>query len=249
MEGSDILIKKLLILYTGGTFGMQVNSKGLLQPKSGLAEVIRNIPIFYDKKRSFFEQGDLMCTQEIECTVFKYKVVEFKQLLDSSNMTKHHILNIYSVIRANYKKYDCFIVLIGTDTMAYVAASLSYLFNKTSKSILLTGSQIPLGNQINDAYENLYGCLRVFARINLNEVALYFQGAVLRGSAVSKQNSIQYKGFESTQPELVINDIELTVSKKLLSYNEQRDCKPKSLSSDFQVCKLTPFFHPHDSLF
>ena len=90
-----------------------------------------------------------------------YKVEEFEQLIDSSNLTIKHQIQIAMMIKDNYTKYDAFIVLHGTDTMAYTASSLSFMLENLNKPVVLTGSQIPILELKNDAVDNFLGSLLV----------------------------------------------------------------------------------------
>lgn len=91
----------------------------------------------------------------------KFTMLEFDELIDSSNMMISDWVNISNTIEKNYKDYDGFVILHGTDTMAYTASALSFMLENLNKSVVITGSQIPLSELKNDAVDNLLGSLLV----------------------------------------------------------------------------------------
>jgi L-asparaginase len=128
---------KIYIVYTGGTIGMR-KTPGGYRPESGyLQQLIDQIPRFRDPELP------------------EFVIEEFSPLLDSSNMNPSHWLRIADMIRRNYAAYDGFLVIHGTDTMAFTASALSFMLEDLAKPVLLTGSQIPLEETRNDAQHNL----------------------------------------------------------------------------------------------
>ena len=126
----------ILIIYTGGTIGMvQRESSGVL------------VPVKFDQIQE--EVPDL---NRLEVNL---QVVTFTPPIDSSNMTPAIWVKIANTIERNYSKYDGFVILHGTDTMAYTASALSYMFENLDKPIVLTGSQLPIGILRTDGKENL----------------------------------------------------------------------------------------------
>ncbi|CAJ0651584.1 6707_t:CDS:10 [Entrophospora sp. SA101] len=104
----------------------------------------------------------------------RYSVFEYEPLLDSCNMSSDDWVRIATDIELNYQSYDAFIILHGTDTMAYTASALSFLLENLGKTIILTGSQVPLSEVRNDAVENLLGALTIAGHYVLPEVTLFF---------------------------------------------------------------------------
>ena len=130
-------IKKILIINTGGTISSVKTSHGFV-PKRGYLE--KNLP-------------KILGLSHPEMPI--YDVHEYNPLLDSSNMTLEQWNLIAEDIANNYERYDGFVILHGTDTMAYTASALSFMLENLAKPVVLTGSQIPLSEARNDAVDNL----------------------------------------------------------------------------------------------
>jgi len=174
-------IKHIYLAYTGGTIGMKRSDTGW-QPAPGfLAEAMARMPEL---------QADGMPTYEIH---------EFDSLLDSSNMTPQGWIRIARQIDENYfKGYDAFIVLHGTDTLAYTASALSMFLAGLDKPVIVTGSQIPLCQPRNDARENLVTALQIAGDDQApNEVCVYFNDLLLRGCRTTKMNCDGFGAFAS----------------------------------------------------
>jgi len=167
------------IIYTGGTIGMQRTKSGYV-PRSGSLQ------------RQMKEMPELR-----HPSMPSYTVHEYDPLLDSSNMTPAEWVKIARDIEANYEKYDGFVVLHGTDTMAYTASALPFLFDGLRKPVIITGSQIPLCEIRNDARENLITSLMLAANYAIPEVCLYFGGKLLRGCRATKVSADGFAAFDS----------------------------------------------------
>lgn len=172
----------ILIIYTGGTFGMVYNDNGNLVPFNfGL--VLDRIP-------------------ELQNLDLRLTVVSFPDPVDSSNISISHWRDIAKIIQENYELHDGFVVLHGTDTMAYTSSALSFMLKGLNKPIILTGAQIPIGATRSDARENLITALEIAsARENgvavVNEVCVYFNFFLLRGNRAQKIRSSRFAAFES----------------------------------------------------
>lgn len=172
--------KKVLILYTGGTMGMIPEADGSLAPKEGyLTEVIINMP---ELKRDEMPQ----------CTV-----KEYVPLLDSSAMGPAHWSKIATDIEENYLHYDGFVVIMGTDTMAYASSALSFMLENLGKSVIFTGSQIPFHDVYNDARRNLIVAIIFAVNSDIPEVCICFNDKILRANRTIKVNSLSFNAFES----------------------------------------------------
>lgn len=171
--------KKICILYTGGTIGMVPTKKGYA-PKKGY---------FYDAISSI---NDLRAENMPD-----WEMIEFDPLLDSSNIALDQWNQIGRSIRDNYEKYDGFIVLHGTDTMAYTASALSFMLEGLTKPIIITGSQIPLCQLRSDARDNLITSLFIAGQGIVKEVCLYFGGKLLRGNRATKTSADGLIAFDS----------------------------------------------------
>ncbi|XP_041069888.1 60 kDa lysophospholipase-like isoform X2 [Carcharodon carcharias] len=126
-----------------------------------------------------------------------YTIIEYSPLLDSCNMTTDEWIKIAIDIKKNYKRYNGFVILHGTDTMAYTAAALSFMCENQGKPIILTGSQVPIYEMRNDGHDNLLGALLIAGQYPIPEVCLYFQGKLYRGNRVTKVDAESYMGFSS----------------------------------------------------
>lgn len=159
--------KKVLIIYSGGTFGMQLQKNGQLSIKNtdSLKTKLKQIPDFYDKKQTYLSDKDFMISPKILNVRLHYKIHQFKKLIDSSDSNPSFILQMLKIIKQNYNLYDAFIIIHGTDTLEYSGSALSFLIKNPKKPILLTGSQIPLSIVRNDAHRNLLGCFRVICKL------------------------------------------------------------------------------------
>ncbi len=171
--------KKVLIIYTGGTIGMKKTPQGYMPAVGFIAEALNTIE---DMSRSDFPQWDLY---------------EMSPLLDSSNMTVREWNNIASVIYDNYDNYVGFVVLHGTDTMAYTASALSFILSGLDKPVVLTGSQIPLSEIRSDGRDNLLTSILIASDGVAREVCLYFSGKLLRGNRAMKMSADGLVAFDS----------------------------------------------------
>ncbi len=129
-------------------------------------------------------------------------VISFPEPIDSSNVTMRHWIDMSYIIYENYDSYDGFVVLHGTDTMAYSASMLSYLLNGLNKPVIFTGAQLPISAMRSDARENLMTALEIAtAKINdrpiVPEVCIFFNHMLLRGNRSKKVQSIHFDAFES----------------------------------------------------
>ena len=171
--------KKVLIIYTGGTIGMKRTEGGYAPTKGYLSEAISEIADLRSPSMPMWE----LC--------------EMDPLLDSSDMTVVEWNAIGRKIYENYHAYDGFVILHGTDTMAYTASALSFMLKGLSKPVILTGSQIPLSEIRSDGRDNLITSLLIAGEGVVREVALYFSGKLLRGNRSTKMNADDLVAFSS----------------------------------------------------
>ena len=190
--------KKVYIAYTGGTVGMK-RVKGSYEPVPGFLQAqMAAIPAF--------RQPDLPA----------YTIHEYTPLLDSPNMTPNNWSAIARDICDHYNEYDGFIVLHGTDTMAYTASALAFMLENLGKPVIVTGSQIPLCEVRNDAVGNLITSL-LLATAAVPEVCLYFNGRLLRGCRATKVNAVGFDAFTSPNyPPLAAIGVEISLNHNLL---------------------------------
>eukprot|EP00998_Keelungia_sp_KM082_P005817 NODE_210_length_2305_cov_58.274564_g204_i0.p1 GENE.NODE_210_length_2305_cov_58.274564_g204_i0~~NODE_210_length_2305_cov_58.274564_g204_i0.p1 ORF type:complete len:600 (-),score=127.38 NODE_210_length_2305_cov_58.274564_g204_i0:432-2231(-) len=183
---------RVLILYTGGTIGMKTTAKGYAPEAGFLPSVMRQSPTFQDP--AFKESITPPSYYGKRC---KWDLIEYEPLLDSSDMDMDDWARIAGDIHKYYSQYDGFLVLHGTDTMAYTASALSFMLENLGKTVILTGSQIPLSEQRNDGTANLLGALIVASHYVIPEVCVYFQSRLLRGCRCSKIDSAALDAFDS----------------------------------------------------
>lgn len=173
----------LLIIYTGGTIGMVKDSRnGSLRPLP-FNHIMDEIPEI----------------SKAQCFISSYT---FNPPLDSSNVNPEQWVKIASVIEKNYNKYDGFVVLHGTDTMAFSASALSFMLENLTKPVVFTGSQLPIGSLRTDAKENLISAVELAAANHdgvpvVPEVSIYFESKLFRGNRTSKYNAEEFNAFQS----------------------------------------------------
>src|SRR5437764_3570361 len=171
--------KRVYIAYTGGTIGMRRTRDGYSPEPGYLQQQLDAMPEL---------RHDSMPLVTIN---------EYAPLLDSSNMTPREWVKIAHDIAGHYDDYDGFVVLHGTDTMAYTASALPFMLNGVAKPVIITGSQIPLCEVRNDARENLITSLLIASTYNVPEVCLYFGGKLLRGCRAVKVSADGFAAFDS----------------------------------------------------
>ncbi|CAO3614776.1 unnamed protein product [Mucor fragilis] len=164
----------------------------------------------------------------------RYSILEYAPLLDSCDITMSDWVRIAGDIKENYQLYDAFIVLHGTDTMAYTASALSFMLEELGKTVIITGSQVPLTEVRNDAVENLLGALTIAGHFVIPEVSLYFGKKLYRGNRTSKISAVDFEAFDSPNiPSLVDVGINIDVKWPLV-------LRPTQIAK-FNVCqKLNP---------
>lgn len=173
--------KRVLVVYTGGTIGMKPSDKGLV-PEKG----------YLDKKIVEILEYELTKVEMPEVVV-----EEFDPLIDSSDIDINGINQIADTILKNKDDYSGFLVLHGTDTMAYTASALSFLLANLDKPVVVTGSQIPFSQFRSDGRNNLLNAMFIASNISVNEVSLFFNDKLLRGSRATKYITDGFDAFAS----------------------------------------------------
>ena len=175
--------RSILILYTGGTIGMVRDPEtGSLHPVD-LNELYDHVPLL----------------SKFNC---RLEFIAFDPLLDSSDMMPAHWIQMAGIIGRHYEEFDGFVVLHGSDTMAYTASALSFMLENLNKPVILTGSQLPLGMIRSDGRENFVTAVEIAAAYEddtaiVPEVAIYFENMLLRGNRTSKYNAENFEAFSS----------------------------------------------------
>lgn len=171
--------KRIYVAYTGGTIGMKASEQGYVPVKGHLSEAINNTPDFHRSEMP------------------EFTINEYHPLIDSSNMAPQDWQRIADDIKANYDDFDGFVVLHGTDTMAYTSSALSFMFEGLSKPIIVTGSQIPFSQLRSDGQVNLLNSLFIAANYPINEVGLFFNNRLFRGNRCIKAYADGFNAFDS----------------------------------------------------
>ena len=171
--------KKILIIHTGGTIGMVRTANGFA-PKAGA--IIEELKQIRDLNSPYMPEWDL---------------IEFDPLLDSTNVRYEQWNSIADAIALNYDKYDGFVVLHGTDTLAYSASALSFMLEGLDKPVVFTGAQIPLCELRSDGRDNIITSLMIAADGIIREVSLCFGDAILRGNRAIKYSADGMVAFTS----------------------------------------------------
>lgn len=198
----------ILIVYTGGTIGMvQDTESGLLKPFD-VENVLEQIPQL----------------RKIDADI---DAVSTKNPKDSANMHPRDWQEIGQLIFDNYNDYSGFVVLHGTDTMAYTTSALSFMFKNLGKPVVFTGSQLPIGHIRTDALENVLTAIEIALLKDgenslISEVCLYFGNKLFRGSCVTKISSQDFNAFTSPSIEpLIVSNINLEINYSLLKQREE----------------------------
>lgn len=201
---NDLPKPKIMMIYTGGTIGMRENPDTKALEPFDFNHLIDSVPKLK------------MLDYVIESTQFDHPI-------DSSAMTPEHWMKIAKVIEANYNDYDGFVVLHGTDTMAYTASALSFMLENLDKPVIITGSQLPIGEVRTDGEENLITALQIAAARDENgsrivrEVAILFENYLWRGNRSTKQSADNFNAFRSNNyPELAKIGLGITYNRDAL---------------------------------
>ena len=177
-------MNKVLLIYTGGTIGMNRNPRtGALEPFN-FESLLSNVP-------------------ELQQVSTEIATFQFNPPIDSSDMSPERWVDLAHVITNNYTLYDGFVTLPGTDTMAYTASALSYMLENLTKPVILTGSQLPIGQVRTDGKENVITSIEIASakyqdgKAMVPEVCIYFNGHLMRGNRTTKQSADNFNAFES----------------------------------------------------
>ncbi len=199
----------VLILYTGGTIGMAIHPlTGTLAPVK-FEEIQKEVP-------------------ELNKFGYRIKAITFNPPIDSSNMTPIIWEKIARTIEKNYFHYDGFVILHGTDTMAYTASALSFMFENLGKPVVLTGSQLPVGTIRTDGKENLITAVEIAAaqengRAIVPEVCIYFDFELYRGNRSIKRDSENFSAFVSENyPALATAGVDIKYHTEFIHYPENK---------------------------
>ncbi|MBO5945971.1 MAG: type I asparaginase [Clostridia bacterium] len=195
--------KKVGIIYTGGTIGMMPTESGYAPNPSAFPEMLDKI---HDVNLPGFPEYEVIC---------------LSRLLDSSDVSYREWSELGGIIAKRYNDFDGFVVLHGTDTMAYTASVMSFILEGLDKAVVFTGSQIPLCRMRSDGIDNLVTSILVAASGRVHEVCLYFGGQLMRGNRVTKVSANGLLAFESPNyPRLADVGTEIAYRSKFLRKSE-----------------------------
>ena len=174
----------VLLIYTGGTIGMLENPETGALENFNFDHLLKHVP---------------------ELKRFNYRIssYQFDPPIDSSDMEPAFWAKLVEIINYNYDSFDGFVILHGTDTMAYTASALSFMLENLTKPVILTGSQLPIGELRTDGKENLMTAIEIASAKDENghpmvpEVCIFFNGKLLRGNRAIKINAEGFHAFES----------------------------------------------------
>ncbi|MCD4834207.1 MAG: type I asparaginase [Bacteroidales bacterium] len=221
--------KSILIIYTGGTIGMIKDSvTGVLSPFD-FDQILDEVP-------------------ELKRFGFNLSTISFSPVIDSSNLNPEVWIKLVKLIKENYKKYDGFVILHGTDTMAYSASALSFMLENLDKPVIFTGSQLPIGTLRTDGKENLISAIEIAAtekngQALAPEVCVYFENKLMRGNRTTKYNSEHFNAFESPNyPNLAEAGINLKFNYGAIHYSvSHKELKIHTeLDTNIAVLKIFP---------
>ena len=218
----------VLIIYTGGTIGMREDPVTHTLAPMKFNHIQNEIP-------------------ELSKLGIEVSATAFNPPIDSSDMRPAIWTKIARTIRQNYQKYDGFVILHGTDTMAYTASALSFMFENLDKPVILTGSQLPIGVMRTDGKENLVTAVELAAasrngRAIVPEVCIYFNSRLFRGNRTTKEDSEKFSAFMShNYPILARAGVDIVYSYDRINYPKNKGILKVSTNISDKVIILKMF--------
>ncbi len=222
------MAKSVLIIYTGGTIGMVLDPATQALAPFDFSYLRAQVP-------------------EIERLEIELLCEAFEPPVDSSDITPTHWRQIARLIAANYERVDGFVVLHGTDTMAYTASALSFMLHGLAKPVIFTGSQLPIGVLRTDGKENLITAIQLAAHekageSSIHEVAIYFGSKLYRGNRTHKYSAEDFNAFHSPNlPALAEVGIHIHFKHELLLRQKEKGPFQIALEMEEKVAVLKLF--------
>ncbi|MFB6307233.1 MAG: asparaginase [Flavobacteriales bacterium] len=221
-------MKKILIIYTGGTIGMvKDENTGNLKPFD-FKHILKHVP-------------------ELEKFNIELEVVPFSPPIDSSAIKPEDWVKIVEIIEENYERTDGFVILHGTDTMAYTASALSFMMKGLKKSVILTGSQLPIGMIRTDGKENIITAIELASSEKngvprIPEIGIYFDNRLYRGNRTHKFSAEHFNAFiSSNYPQLASVGVDIKFHEDFIKKEEKGAFQiSKKLDSNIASIKLFP---------
>ncbi|PPL04568.1 asparaginase [Parapedobacter indicus] len=225
-------MNNVFVIYTGGTIGMVKDEHNGTFVPFDFDLIAKNIP-------------------ELARLNYNLSVHSFTPIIDSSNMQPAIWVEMANIIKENYDAYDGFVILHGSDTMAFSASALSFMLEGLQKPVILSGSQLPIGEIRTDARENLITALELASakkkgKSLLHEVCIFFDNKLFRGNRSFKYNSAKFEAFRSPNyPVLVEAGVYLKYNKDaLLDNSDKAFILHTKLDNSVSVLKLYPGISP-----
>lgn len=225
----------ILLIYTGGTIGMKEDPSIQALRPFDFSQILEEVP---------------------ELGKFAYRIdsYTFDPLIDSSDIEPSSWQTLASIIEERYDQYDGFVVLHGTDTMAYSASALSFMIEGLTKPVIFTGSQLPIGVPRTDGKENLISAVEIAAAKDqegnaiVPEVCICFDNVLMRGNRTTKINSDNFRAFRSENyPPLAEAGISIRYNTGLIRKPESWNTRPvfhKTLDTRVSILKIHPGITP-----
>lgn len=209
----------VLLIYTGGTIGMIENPETGALENFNMEQLQKHIP-------------------ELRQFDFRIDIYQFDPPMDSSDMEPEAWRKLVRIISDNYSRYNGFVILHGTDTMAFTASALSFMLEGLQKPVILTGSQLPIGVLRTDGKENLMTSLEIAAQQTeegmplIPEVCIFFENHLMRGNRTTKLNAENFNAFRSCNcPALATAGIHIRYSSIVNQYKRA----PKTLFPHYKL--------------
>jgi len=227
--------QSVLLIFTGGTISMAED------PQTGALK-----PLDYGKVKEYIP--------ELKLLDIDINSVAFNPLIDSSEISPESWVKIAQIIENNYDRYTGFVILHGTDTMAYSASALSFMLENLSKPVIFTGSQLPVGIVRSDAKENLLTAIEIAANVDekgnstIHEVCIYFEDSLLRGNRTVKKSAEFFDAFSSyNYPALVKVGVHFNFSNAFIRRNTEgkKLTVHTHLNPNIAILKLFPGITQH----
>lgn len=225
----------LLLIYTGGTIGMKQDPVDLTLKPFNFSQILEEVP-------------------ELGKFAYRIDAQSLSPIIDSSDIDPDNWVEIADIIYKNYENYDGFVILHGTDTMAYSASALSFMFDNLGKPIIFTGSQLPIGAPRTDGKENLIAAVEIAAakdaegHARVPEVCIYFDTLLMRGNRTTKTSSDNFRAFRSDNcPPLAEAGIEIKYNDSIIRKPADWNALPalhRTLDTRVSVLKIHPGITP-----
>ena len=225
----------ILLIYTGGTIGMKVGEELQALTPFDFSQILEEVP-------------------ELKKFAYRIDTHTFSPLIDSSDVEPSLWVSLAELIEQKYDEYDGFVILHGTDTMAYSASALSFMIEGLTKPVIFTGSQLPIGSPRTDGKENLISSVEIAAAKDedghalVPEVCICFDSILMRGCRTSKMNADNFRAFRSENfPPLAEAGISIRYNNHLIIKPLDWESKPifrKKLDTRVSILKLHPGITP-----